>query len=794
MKQSTHKCPVQASMARNATDTRSDQGFELQPAASPGGLDRGFLELFSFLSHYHWIHDLHLTQFFESRVWDHMPAEWIETLTAMSVEELNGLPFQSNEDKQTGRHLGDSLTSFLHEASRLGGCRWRASGAPPPPTPVSNDLRKGMSAKKLHEVERMASLVHQVAVESGCNVVVDVGSGLGYLGQVLHKSYGLSVIGLESSEGHSDGAEKRAAKQGLRCSGMRSVPFRISQEEGSVQAFRSLVSGIAATIQPCAHSSPASAASCSQPCSAESPRARPLSEASAPAGKQHAASLCVSRVPEEPASADSSRSCQVCQQLAVTNRVHTTCPEVKNHVDTTHSKVTNGVRATHSEVKNCVHTTHPQVTKSVHSTHSEVTNSVDTTHRQVKNCAHMTHLQGKTLTGSGDTQDQSVPGRSASQESDEPTATATAQPTPKNPSPHTSSLQRERHRQDRATVGNYHHPHPHPHTHPFLPPGDPQLASCESKTHEMTAGFSSSPPQHEREEKEREEERGGGVAEGLRVCVVGLHCCGDLTPAVLRLFRAVDFLQALCCVSCCYHKMQPAPGLGQFTNFPMSRAASRAYAEAQQQLSPLLSSSSSTSSSSSSSPSASSSSGSEVPGFFYLTPCSLRLAAQETRARWAEQTEEEHDRHMRHVAYRAILELLIKDSGLRTVDRKSIRKLDYRTFDQFVQSYMAVANIKEEEQKQTTENRLKVLYEDCGKYFPLVEPYTCLQVAMQPVLEWAVLRDRQRWLEEEGLTSDLSPVFDEHLSPRNLALVSVKSRPAGDEHQPHARIEHHLSL
>ena len=34
------------------------------------------------------------------------------------------------------------------------------------------------------------------------------------MGQTLHKNYGLSVIGLESSAGHSEGAERRAAEQG----------------------------------------------------------------------------------------------------------------------------------------------------------------------------------------------------------------------------------------------------------------------------------------------------------------------------------------------------------------------------------------------------------------------------------------------------------------------------------------------------------------------------------------------------------------------------------------------------
>ena len=54
-----------------------------------------------------------------------------------------------------------------------------------------------------------------------------------------------------------------------------------------------------------------------------------------------------------------------------------------------------------------------------------------------------------------------------------------------------------------------------------------------------------------------EMERGGN---SLRVCLIGLHCCGDLTPAMLQLYQRVDFLRAMCCVSCCYHKMQPGQG------------------------------------------------------------------------------------------------------------------------------------------------------------------------------------------------------------------------------------------
>jgi hypothetical protein len=58
----------------------------------------------------------------------------------------------------------------------------------------------------------------------------------------------------------------------------------------------------------------------------------------------------------------------------------------------------------------------------------------------------------------------------------------------------------------------------------------------------------------------------------LRICVVGLHCCGDLTPSILTLFTdhttplpplpsltahpppAIPSLTALVLIGCCYHK------------------------------------------------------------------------------------------------------------------------------------------------------------------------------------------------------------------------------------------------
>lgn len=41
--------------------------------------------------------------------------------------------------------------------------------------------------------------------------------------------------------------------------------------------------------------------------------------------------------------------------------------------------------------------------------------------------------------------------------------------------------------------------------------------------------------------------------------MVGLHCCGNLTPNILRLFVSGfhPALRSLVLIGCCYHKMSP---------------------------------------------------------------------------------------------------------------------------------------------------------------------------------------------------------------------------------------------
>ena len=109
--------------------------------------------------------------------------QWSRVFSLMMVPELNSLPFHNTSSTSLqelccSTPLPDSLVTFLQKSSSFSHIRQQARERLPEPTLISKELCKGMSPKKQHEVEWMASLVHQVASQADCSVVVDVGSGL----------------------------------------------------------------------------------------------------------------------------------------------------------------------------------------------------------------------------------------------------------------------------------------------------------------------------------------------------------------------------------------------------------------------------------------------------------------------------------------------------------------------------------------------------------------------------------------------------------------------------------------
>lgn len=69
-----------------------------------------------------------------------------------------------------------------------------------------------MTAKKLHEVENMSRIVADLADVSKADLVVDIGSGKGYLTSVLALHYRLHVLGIDCRSTNIDGAIRTTTK------------------------------------------------------------------------------------------------------------------------------------------------------------------------------------------------------------------------------------------------------------------------------------------------------------------------------------------------------------------------------------------------------------------------------------------------------------------------------------------------------------------------------------------------------------------------------------------------------
>ncbi|BFZ09718.1 hypothetical protein BsWGS_12755 [Bradybaena similaris] len=454
-------------------------------------MEQNIKDSLSFLAQWDWIHNFQVKDIFVKEVFETIPSEWLTHLRKLGTEEINELPFLETSCQHMHPDWPSSLRNFICQAPKLSIERTQTQDVTP--TVVDASMARGMIPKKLHEVSWMASLINDIVCKTDSNLVVDVGSGLGYLDHVLHQVYGHTVIGLETSTSHTCAAEVRAANQGLTCSGLKSMKFDVTDDEDCFQKFKVVMNNLPVSI---------------------------------------------------------------------------------------------------------------------HCGHSKLQNTRDSSKS-------------------------------------------------------------------------------------FFP----------------------------------------------KVCLIGLHCCGDLSSSMLSLFHHVDCVRALCCVCCCYHKMAFTDG--KFLKFPMSLSCQKHYQELQKSL-----------------------------ALWQLSPCTFRLGAQETRCRWRAQTSDDHANHIRHVAFRGLLELIdFEDSD--TV-RKKVRKCDFSSFENFLQSYFSPCKASEDV-KATMTSSLRKLYEEHKDRLDLIEIITCLQVIVQPVIEALIYRDKVLWLLERGWTDvNVIPIFDEVLSPRNLAIVAIK--------------------
>jgi len=154
--------------------------------------------LLAFSLKYRAIFEGRLIRFFLDQLWQLIPHDWHKTLVECPYEHYLDLYQHVRED------WPESLKQFLTEARDLSMPRDIASellvDKPDFHEIYGMDaFSTGMRDKKLHEVEILSKLIHDVNDTCQIDTLIDIGAGKGYVSQVLEYLYNYHVIAVEGN-------------------------------------------------------------------------------------------------------------------------------------------------------------------------------------------------------------------------------------------------------------------------------------------------------------------------------------------------------------------------------------------------------------------------------------------------------------------------------------------------------------------------------------------------------------------------------------------------------------------
>ncbi|XP_031723295.1 methyltransferase-like protein 25B isoform X1 [Anarrhichthys ocellatus] len=232
--------------------------------------------------------------------------------------------------------------------------------------------------------------------------------------------------------------------------------------------------------------------------------------------------------------------------------------------------------------------------------------------------------------------------------------------------------------------------------------------------------------------------------------LTGLHACGDLSATLLRHFVNCPHVRAITSVACCYMKITTKenpnpPGLVPATQPPDQDADPSEFGY------PMSS---------------------WVGG---LPGHRLSYKAREGACHAVEDYSRrlrEGGEALRTHCYRATLETFIADTrpDLRRAGIQTIKKAHLLPFTEYAR--LGLARVGLPPGLPLDLERVESMLEQQGR----VVVYFSLALLLAPVVETLVLLDRMIYLQENGVDSQLVPLFDPNFSPRNFVLVALKSR------------------
>ncbi|XP_064620857.1 methyltransferase-like protein 25B isoform X2 [Lineus longissimus] len=221
--------------------------------------------------------------------------------------------------------------------------------------------------------------------------------------------------------------------------------------------------------------------------------------------------------------------------------------------------------------------------------------------------------------------------------------------------------------------------------------------------------------------------------------LTGLHACGDLIPMMLRVFSRSPQLTGLATVGCCYMKLsddESVPGApGASVGYPMS-------------------------------------------GFVRSLPYhNLTYTAREMACHFMDayhQRLKDNPPELILHSYRAALQEIILDIDP-TINHAAIKLTIKKAQQMTFESYASLALEKLGLEHTMTQAQLDRAAGRVASWKDVVIMYV-LRLMLAPVVESLILLDRMIYLSEQGIKSQLVPIFDPKLSPRNCVLIAYKDK------------------
>lgn len=140
-----------------------------------------------------------------------MPQEFKDYFLGLSNENLNSFPFVH----EPLRGCPQEVLSFRQQIANMTPHQIEASVAicAPRASKKCNNQNRKIGLKKLHEIEQLADKIHRHCAETQTQLIIDLGSGLGYLSEALFKlKNNYLILGLEADEKRIESARQRYQK------------------------------------------------------------------------------------------------------------------------------------------------------------------------------------------------------------------------------------------------------------------------------------------------------------------------------------------------------------------------------------------------------------------------------------------------------------------------------------------------------------------------------------------------------------------------------------------------------